>query len=113
MPYLSITTSKTLTPNEKEALKSRAGELIALIPGKSESVTMITIDDSKAMYFRGETCDCAYINVKLYKESPFEAKKAFAESFTKAVTEETGIQSGDIFLNYSEYENWASGGSFR
>jgi hypothetical protein len=110
---MSITTSKALSTAQKDAVKSQAGKLMPLIPGKSEGVLMISIDDGKYMAFRGVVCDCAHVVVKLYKPSPLEAKREFTEAFLAALEDATGIAPGDVFLTFEEYENWGSGGTYR
>lgn len=113
MPYISISTSKSLSGQEKDALKRAAGSLIPTIPGKTEGGLMVGIIDGQTMYFRGKADPCAYVNVKLFGDAPFEAKKAFTEQFCAAIEEAAGIPAGDIYLTYEEYGNWGINGSLK
>ena len=41
MPYIDVNVSIKLSDQEKDNLKSKLGELISIIPGKTENVLMI------------------------------------------------------------------------
>lgn len=114
MPYINVNTSKSLANEEKDALKSKLGELITIIPGKTEKVLMIGINDDYTMYFGGEKKeDLAFINVKLYKESEFEYKAEFTKKVFELFETEYGIQSHNIFMSFDEYNSWASRGELK
>ena len=38
MPYITFTTTKTLTLNQEKALKESAGQLISILPNKKEEI---------------------------------------------------------------------------
>ena len=50
MPYITFTTTKTLTLNQEKALKESAGQLISILPNKKEENLMIHIEDNQVMY---------------------------------------------------------------
>ena len=113
MPYISVTTSKELTGVERESIRRELGVLISTIPGKSESVLMLDIEDGHDMYFAGERRVCAYLNVALYTAAPFAAKSEFAGAVCEMLEQEAGIPIENIYLRFSEYPNWCSGGSLK
>ena len=45
MPYITFTTTKTLTLNQEKALKESAGQLISILPNKKEENLMIHIEE--------------------------------------------------------------------
>lgn len=113
MPYISVTTSKDLTGVERDTIRRELGSLIAIIPGKSESVLMLDIMDGHDMYFAGERRTCAYINVALYTAAPLEAKSRFAGAVCEMLAREIGIPADDVYLTFSEYPNWCSHGTLK
>ncbi len=113
MPYIAINTSKSLTDTQKEELKTALGEKITVIPGKSESRLMIDISDNHTMYFAGEKRELAYIDVRCYKTTEFENKKAFTEVVFNLVQQITGLPQDAIYLTYSEFENWGTMGTMK
>lgn len=113
MPYIAVNVSTPLDAAKKEEIKSELGKLIELLPGKSESVLMVELDDAKSMYFRGASKSCIFIEIRLYKESPMEAKKEFTSKVFEMLERLTGIGKDDIFLNILEFDNWGAGGFFK
>ena len=113
MPYVHMSIAKKLTDNQKEAIKASIGQLIEILPGKSEKVLMIRMDDDVQMVFRGVPSHCAYVNVNLYLMSPDNKKAEFAQAFVRSLSELAGIELDDIFLSFTEHGNWCSRGEFK
>lgn len=113
MPHIAMTTSKTLTPECRNDIARGLGQLITILPGKSEPVLMIDIADGRTMYFGGEAKDCIYINIALYKASPLEDEKKFAAAAAAMLEEKTGVPVKDIYLTFSAFPNWCSGGQLK
>lgn len=110
MPYIRFTTNQKLCDNCCNALKSAAGELISILPNKSEAVTMVEINKEAKMYFGGAEVPAMLIQLKLYKASPLEAKKEFTEKIIARASEISGVPVSNIYFNVDEYENWGSKG---
>lgn len=110
MPHITVTTSKVLTPEIRDDIAAALGKLITLLPGKSEPVLMIDIADGRNMYFGGEKKPCIYANVALYHASPAGDEKNFAAEMTAMLTEKTGVPAKDIYLTFTEFPTWCSGG---
>lgn len=106
MPYISFKTNHKLTLRQENIIKSKTGELISMIPGKSENSLMIHMKDDQIMYFRGKETICMMIHVNLYKSAPFEDKKRFTEAMIKMVSDTTKIEPDNIYVTINEHENW-------
>ena len=64
MPYISFKTNHKLTLRQENTIKSKSGELISLIPGKTEKALMIHMEDDQIMYFiRGNWDVCFYLSL--------------------------------------------------
>ncbi len=112
MPYIEVTLSKSLNAQEKDQLKSKLGELISIIPGKTESVLMIHINEDASLYFGGEKNDTiAYMVIKLYKESAFEHKAAFAKQVYAYMEQACGVSPDSFFLNFEVHNAWGFHGA--
>lgn len=111
MPFIRVNVPIELNEAKKEAVKSELGKLVEILPGKSESVLMVELNGSKTMYFKGEkTQPCAFVEIRLYKESPMEAKKEFTGKVFEMLERVLGLKPGNVFINFMEFPNWGSGG---
>lgn len=112
MPYIRTTVSKELTEQNKENLKAKLGQAIALIPGKSESWLMLTFEDNMNMYFKGG-CDndYAYLEVSLFGTASDAAYDRLTAALSEIVNEELGIDRANIYIKYEEAEHWGWNGS--
>ena len=106
MPYIKLSTNKTLTLHQELAIKEKLGELISIIPGKSESSLMIHIEDNQVMYFRGKDDPCMMISVRLYHEADYDSKRKFYQEVTQYLESCTDIKVGNQYLTFNEYQHW-------
>ena len=51
------------------------------------------------------------IEVKLYKNIEFEAKKKFTEELVTMINNITAIETKDIYVSFDEYPNWGKQGT--
>lgn len=110
MPFVSFTTTKTLTLHQEVSLKKVTGELISIIPHKSEKSLMIHIEDNQVMYFRGEEIECMKVEVQLYHQAELSYKKEFTEKLLKEIEKITQIPVDNIYLTIEEYDHWGMNG---
>jgi phenylpyruvate tautomerase PptA (4-oxalocrotonate tautomerase family) len=113
MPYIAINTTEKLPESKQETIKSEIGRLISLIPTKTESGLLIDFSGDHRFYRAGTLARAAFIEIRLYRPSDFEAKKKFTEEVFSLLSRELGIEKDLMYLNIIELENWGSGGTFR
>lgn len=112
MPYIRTTVSKPLSDENKENLKTKLGQAIALIPGKSEAWLMLTFDDNMSMYFKGDgTQDYAYLQVSIFGSTSDAAYDRLTAALSEIINEELGIDRANIYIKYDEAEHWGWNGS--
>jgi phenylpyruvate tautomerase PptA (4-oxalocrotonate tautomerase family) len=58
MPFINVKISEKLSDTQVDNIKSRLGEAISLIPGKSEAWLMVNIQDLSLAF--GEQVLCEY-----------------------------------------------------
>ncbi|MDR0396237.1 MAG: hypothetical protein LBH66_02910 [Oscillospiraceae bacterium] len=113
MPFICVSTSRTLSVSDKKCLAAEAGRLISLISGKSEQHLMVKIEDSQYMTFGGYEKPCAFIDMHVYTSAPDSEKRAFADAFMGAAAEVAGVPTSDVFMTITEHNEWGSGGAYR
>jgi phenylpyruvate tautomerase PptA (4-oxalocrotonate tautomerase family) len=114
MPYIQVSLSHTLNPEQKEAVKAELGSLITLIPGKTEAVTMVRIEDGCALYKGGKALNNgAFVEVRLYGKSPAQSEERFTEAVFEMLGKQLGIEPGDVYLNILEMERWGTRGHLK
>lgn len=114
MPYIDLQISKSLERTAKEQLVKELGRIITLIPGKTEAVTMIRIDDGAFLAMDGKVLEPgAFVNVKMFKNSPFEDKAAFTEALFSLLLNEYGVPSNAVYVTYNEHMEWGAGGTLK
>ena len=112
MPYIRTTVSKELTSQNKENLKAKLGEAIALIPGKSEAWLMLAFEDNISMYFKGDgTQDYAYLEVSIFGSTSDAAYDRLTAALSEIINEELGIDRANIYIKYEEANHWGWNGA--
>lgn len=111
MPFISFTTNQKFSLRQENEIVKRTGELITILPGKKEENLMLHIEDNQILYFRGTDVPCMMIEVKLYKNIEFEAKKKFTEELITMINNITAIEAKDIYVSFDEYPNWGKQGT--
>ena len=106
MPYISLKTNHKLTLRQENTIKSKSGELISLIPGKTEKALMIHMEDDQIMYFKGEETPCMMIEINLYKSAKFDDKKKLTEAMIQMIHETTKIEADNIYVIFHEFDHW-------
>jgi len=112
MPHININLSKPADAEARFALQNEIADIMETIPGKNAANTLICISDSCTMYRDKKPIEAAYIDVRLYKESPEESKSAFSEKLFAIFDSVLKIPPSNVQINFVELPCWASGGSF-
>ena len=114
MPFINSKVSVSLSQEKETELKSRLGQAISLIPGKSENWLMTGFEENYHLYFRGDNSQpMAFVEVKVFgQENPAAFEKMTAE-ITKIFGEVLGIAGDHIYIKYEAVSNWGwNGGNF-
>ena len=111
MPYVHVSTTKKLDKAQKEALWLKITEIMPILPGKTYANTMIHIDDG-CFIRKGDADECCFIDVRVYKSSPEEAKAAFCKAMFEVLEGFLGIPSENHYMNITEQDRWASHGDY-
>ena len=114
MPFIDSKVSVKITEEQEKELKTRLGQAISLIPGKSENWLMTGFEDDYHMYFRGDNSEpIAYIEVRIFGGPNKAAFQKMTEEITKIYGDVLGIAPDHMYIKYSATPDWGSnGGNF-
>ena len=110
MPYIDIRVSKPVDTGEREKLQAEIAGLMELIPGKNAGNTTICISDNYTVYREYQAIDFAFVDIRMYKESPEESKRSFAKRLFGVFESILDIPPSNVQMNFIELPNWATNG---
>jgi phenylpyruvate tautomerase PptA (4-oxalocrotonate tautomerase family) len=114
MPFIDSKVSVKITEEQEKELKTRLGQAISVIPGKSENWLMTGFEDEYHLYFRGDNSQpIAYIEVRLFGGPNKAAFQKMTEEITKIYGDVLGIAPDHMYIKYSATPDWGwNGGNF-
>ncbi|GHU53916.1 hypothetical protein AGMMS49975_13300 [Clostridia bacterium] len=110
MPFIHVKTTETVDKAKETALKTKLGEAIALIPGKSEPYLMVAIDGGQNIYLGGKEGKFVFADVRCFGKFDHVAYENLVTELVKIFDEELGIPGGDVYITIAEYDYWGLGG---
>ncbi|MCM1158662.1 MAG: hypothetical protein NC300_08545 [Bacteroidales bacterium] len=111
MPFIDSKVSVAISAEKEKELKTRLGQIITLLPGKSEAWLMTGFTDNYHLYFRGDNSEAsAFIEVKVYGRENPAAFEALTAEITKIYHEVLGISPDHIYIKYEAVAHWGWNG---
>lgn len=112
MPFINSKVTVKLSEDKKETIKTKLGEAISLIPGKSESWLMVGFEDSYDLYFQGnKDGESAFVEVSIYGGATPAAMNSLTGAICEILESELSIPKNRIYVKYQEIPNWGWNGS--
>ena len=112
MPYVHLKVSRPLTEQQIEAARLAIADIMPALPGKTRDNTMIHITGSCALSMGDSGKPCMFLEVRLYKASPEESKKAFVRKAAEALCALFDIEPERMYINMIELNEWGVGARF-
>lgn len=110
MPFININANTSVSKEQEVAVKSRLGQAISLLPGKSEQWLMVGFEPETPLYFRGDGSQkIAFVDVSVYGTVSRPAADRLTAAITEILREELGIEQ--VYIKYGEVEIWGYNGS--
>lgn len=111
MPYINTKVTSKLTEKQKESLKAGLGKVISILPGKTEEVLMVEIEDNCDLWLAGKKLDKgAYVEVSYFGE----VDSVYNNKLTAAICElhknELEIPGTNMYLTYHPISDWGFNG---
>ena len=100
MPYMHITTSKKLTPEEKTDLQNCALKAADLL-GKPRQHVMVNLQDGAFLTKGGVAGSCAFCDVRVFGAPPREACDAFSTALNADITRIAQTDPGCVYISIS------------
>lgn len=111
MPYINSKVTVKLSEENKENLKVKMGQIISELPGKSEEWLMVSFNDRETIYFRGNRMDkAAFVDVKMFGRADRQHKNKVAQMLCSLLESEADIPQENIYITFSEIEDWGWNG---
>ncbi|MCR4694596.1 MAG: hypothetical protein K5773_04695 [Pseudobutyrivibrio sp.] len=111
MPFINSKVSVKMTEAQEVELKTRLGQAIAVIPGKSEDWLMTSFEDNCHLYFKGDNSEpMAFVDVRIYGGEDSAAFAKMSGEICKIFGDVLGIKADHIYITYMPYRNWGWNG---
>ena len=111
MPYINLKTTKKVSPEKCDALKTAFGKAIECFPGKTEAWLMVGIEDETKLWFKGDDSkDSAIVDVDLLGAVSKDASERMTAVVCDILSKELGVSADRIYVKYTGYENWGWNG---
>ena len=112
MPYINVKVAKKVDDEIRNKFQLEMGKNISIIPDKTMEFTTVVIEDDCVMYKNGEHVEGVFIEVRLFKESPENAKKAYTEKLFTITEDILNVTPDHTHVNYFEFSAWGAGGNY-
>lgn len=112
MPYISNIISKKISLEEEAIIKTSQAAILQEVASKPERVLMVHVRGDETLYFAGEKCVGAYVEVKLLGQLSVEQKNQITAKICSLYEDTIGIWQDKVYVTFYElaYENWGHNG---
>ena len=101
MPYLKITTNKSIDAERKNSLLKAASKTVATELGKPEQYVMVSAETPVSMLFAGMEEPCAFLELRGIGIPEAKTGK-LSELLCGLVKSETGIRWDRVYINFAD-----------
>lgn len=114
MPFINSKISTALSETQEQEIKTRLGQAITAIPGKSESWLMVGFEPEYKLYFRGDNSQpMAMVEVSVYGGENPAAFSKLTGQICDIFKDVLGIEPDHVYVKYEAVSNWGwNGGNF-
>lgn len=111
MPFIDVKVSNQLNDTQIDAIKTRLGKAISLIPGKSESWLMVNITDKCHLYFKGTNDNpTSFTDVSIFGSASRSDCEKLTSEICNILYEEAKISFDCSYVKFQFIENWGYNG---
>ena len=110
MPFINVHIGKKLTDAQKEELAAMIASHMPILPGKTRDNTLIEISSGRDMFMGGEKRELIFVDMRVMKASPYEAKDEFVATLSAEFAARLGIPVERQYYNIIEMQEWGARG---
>lgn len=113
MPCIQIDTNRPIAEHTASQLKKELGNVISLLPNKTEEWLMVVLKDDCKMSFHGcEDRPFAFVEVKVWgTEVDRQASLAMTAALNDILQKHLHVQPNDYYIRYTATPDWGWNGS--
>ncbi len=112
MPFINSKISTKISDAQEKEIKTRLGEAIAILPGKSESWLMVGFEPEYRLYFKGSNSEpLAYVEVSVYGNEDPAGFERLTGKICEIFKDVLGIKPENVYVKYDATKNWGWNGS--
>ena len=113
MPLITLQVSFSLSPEEKDNITKELGQLISLMPGRSEKYLMVSIKDEYTVYLAGVKLErAAFMDLRLLGRESEEGQQKFVVEAQASLSKLLDIPIDNIYTNILEMPHWGARGIY-
>ena len=107
MPFILSKVSTPMNETQEKEIKTRLGQAISLIPGKSEAYLLCGFESNYHLYLRGENdAPIAYVTVSIFANERHIGNGRLFAAITEAFYEVLGISPDRVYIKYDDIAVW-------
>lgn len=111
MPFINSKISTPVSPEQEQALKTRLGQAISIVPGKSESWLMLGFEPNYNLYFRGNNSEpLVMVEVSVFGGEDAAAFSALTAEICNIFHEIMNIAPDHVYVKYQTVKYWGWNG---
>lgn len=111
MPFINVKTNASVPGDKMNGIKSKLGQAITAVPGKSEGWLMVGIEPEHALWFKGSPDPAAMVEVSIFGSASSGALSELTARITDILDSELGIPAARIYVKYACTNDWGWNGS--
>ena len=114
MAFMTVSVSRKITQDERDALLKGIGEAQSILPGKSAQELAVILEEDKPMYVSGLKQDnMVYANVKYTGRFTYKLKSEFTVATFEAISKALGTSKDRMMLSIDELECFGGFGDLK
>ncbi len=113
MPFIKTKVSCPITKVQEIEIKTRMGQAIRLVPGKSEEYLLLEFKDNCHLWLRGDnTAPIAYIEAAIFGNEGHAGYPEFTAEVTRIFQDVLGVEQGNCYIKYEDISAWGVNGQY-
>ena len=113
MPFVHLSTTKSISHEDKAHLADEIAKLVSTMPGKPYERTMVRIDDNCDIFRAGKPAECAYFQTHFQNPVPMENQVSYIENMYKLFKELLDLDIPQVYMSMIDVDTWGSRGTLK